>query len=257
MQRASTSYLAVLHRRATIMAPDPVHGSREHLEGQPIRVLLISDLLLLRPGIRHLLDSAGIRLVGEAGTRGEALSLAAAEHPDVIVVYLDSRTEAFECIEALVATAPESRIIALSDRRNAGDHHVLVELGALGLVFKHERPEVLIKAIRKVSAGEVWLDRTNTAEVLSRVARRRHSEDLEAAKISTLTRREHEIIALVGEGLKSAVIAQRLFISEATVRNHLTSILGKLGLSNRFELAVYAFRQGMVRYPATEGPRQD
>ena len=96
-------------------------------------------------------------------------------------------------------------------------------------------------------AGEIWLDRANTAEVLVRVARRRRTEDLEGAKIATLTRREHEIIALVGEGLKNRLIAVRLFISEATVRNHLTSILDKLGLSDRFELAVYAYRVGLVR----------
>jgi DNA-binding NarL/FixJ family response regulator len=119
-------------------------------------------------------------------------------------------------------------------------------------VLKNEGPEVLIKAIRKVFAGEVWLDRTNSAAVLVRIARRQHTEDIDAAKIATLTRREHEIITLVGEGLKNGAIAQRLFVSEATVRNHLTSILDKLSLSDRFELADYAFRQGLVRYPDTQ-----
>ena len=90
---------------------------------------------------------------------------------------------------------------------------------------------MLIKAIGKVHEGEVWLDRTITAAVLARMTRRRHDGDVEAVKIATLTRREHEIIALVGEGLKNAAIAERLFVSEATVRNHLTSILDKLGLS--------------------------
>ena len=121
---------------------------------------------------------------------------------------------------------------------------MLIELGATGLVLKNERPEVLMKAIRKVHGGEVWLDRTITARVLARIARRRHTQDAEAEKIASLTRREHEIIALVGEGLKNGAIADRLFVSEATVRNHLTSILSKLGLSDRFELAVYAFRHG-------------
>jgi DNA-binding NarL/FixJ family response regulator len=219
---------------------------------RPIRVLLISDLLLMRAGLHHVLDASGIVLVGEAGTYGEAVSLAARERPDIILVDLDLRSDAFQCVEAIVAAAPGSRVIALSDRTRAADHHVLVELGATGLVLKNERPEVLIKAITKVYAGEVWLDRTNTAGVLARIARRRHTEDVEAAKIATLTRREHEIITLVGEGLKNGAIAQRLFISEATVRNHLTSILDKLGVSDRFELAVYAFRQGLVRYPDTQ-----
>jgi two-component system, NarL family, nitrate/nitrite response regulator NarL len=222
---------------------------------RPIRVLFISDLLLMRAGLHHVLEAAGLLLVGEAGTCDEAVCLAARERPDIILVDLDLRSDTFQCVEEIVSATPGSRVIALSDRTRAADHHVLVELGATGLVLKNEGPEVLIKAIRKVFAGEVWLDRTNTAAVLVRIARRRHTEDIEAAKIATLTRREHEILALVGEGLKNGAIAQRLFVSEATVRNHLTSILDKLSLSNRFELAVYAFRQGLVRYPDRQACR--
>ncbi len=217
-----------------------------------IRVLVISDLLLMRAGLHHVLDASGIVWVGEASTCDEAISLAAREHPDIILVDLDLRSDAMHCVEEIVSAAPGSRVIALSDRTHADDHRVLMELGATGLVLKNERPEVLIKAIWKVHAGEVWLDRANTAAVLARMARRRHSEDIEAVKIASLTRREHEIITLVGEGLKNAAIAQRLFVSEATVRNHLTSILDKLGLSDRFELAVYAFRHGLVRYPGSD-----
>ena len=94
-----------------------------------------------------------------------------------------------------------------------------------------------------------WIERLRH-ECSRRIARRRHIQDAEAEKIASLTRREHEIIALVGEGLKNGAIADRLFVSEATVRNHLTSILSKLGLSDRFELAVYAFRHGLVHYPS-------
>ena len=218
---------------------------------KPIRVLLVSDLLLGRAGLQHVLKNApGVDLVGEAGTSEEAIELAGRERPDIILIDLDLRADAFQCMEKIVAAAPDSRVIALSDRTHAADHHVLIELGATGLVLKNERPEVLIKAIRKVHGGEVWLDRTITARVLARIARRRHTQDAEAEKIASLTRREHEIIALVGEGLKNGAIADRLFVSEATVRNHLTSILSKLGLSDRFELAVYAFRHGLVHYPS-------
>jgi two-component system, NarL family, nitrate/nitrite response regulator NarL len=221
---------------------------------QPVRVLLVSDLLLERAGLHHILEASGVVLVGEAGTCEEAVRAAATQHPDVVLVDLDLRSDAFQCIEELLSAASPCRVIALSDRTRAADHLVLVERGATGLVLKSEPPEVLIKAIRKVHAGEVWLDRTNTAEVISRMVRHRRTEDVEGAKMATLTRREHEIIALVGEGLKNAKIAQRLFVSEATVRNHLTSILSKLGLSDRFELAVYAFRQGLVRVTGRTKP---
>jgi two-component system, NarL family, nitrate/nitrite response regulator NarL len=213
-----------------------------------IRVLLISDLLLVRAGLCHILEASGITLAGEATTCEEALALVEQERPDIILIDIDSRADTFTCVEDLVA-AQGGRILVVSDRAHAADHPTLVELGAIGLVLKHERPEVLIKAIEKVHAGEVWIDRVSTADALTRIARRRQSEDVDAAKIATLTKREREIIGLVGEGLKNAAIAQRLFISEATARNHLTSILDKLDLTDRFELAVYAFKHGLVQYP--------
>jgi two-component system, NarL family, nitrate/nitrite response regulator NarL len=228
---------------AAVASDDLVHNDRR------IRILFISDLLLMRAALCRLLDASEITLVGEVASCEEALTLTGREHPDIILVDLDSRSDALACVRDLSAAAEGSRIIVLTDRARAADHPALIELGAAGVVRKHDRPEVLIKAIRKVHAGEIWLDRTNTAQVLVRVARRRRTEDLEGAKIARLTRREHEIIALVGEGLKNRLIAGRLFISEATVRNHLTSILDKLGLSDRFELAVYAYRVGLVRSP--------
>ena len=216
---------------------------------QLISVLFISDLLLMRAALCRLLEGSEIGLVGEVASCEEALSFTAAEHPHIVLVDLDSRADALACVRDLASSAEGSRIIVLTDRARTADIPTLMELGAAGVVLKHERPEVLIKAIRKVHAGEIWLDRVNTAQVLVRAARRRRSENLEAAKIAALTRREHEIIALVGEGLKNRLIAGRLFISEATVRNHLTSILDKLGVSDRFELAVYAYRVGLVHYP--------
>lgn len=245
-------------KRASLVVPAD-NGPRGHA-GMPastttpescIRVLLISDLLMDSAGLHRVLDEAsGITLVGEAGTSDEAAVLAARDRPDIILIDLDLRSDAFDCVSKIMANAPDSRVIALSDRSRAADHHVLIELGATGLVLKNERPEILVKAIRKVHSGEVWLDRRITARVLARIAQRRHAHDAEADKIASLTPREHGIIVLVGEGLKNGAIAERLFVSDATVRNHLTSILSKLGLSDRFELAVYAFRHGLVHYPS-------
>jgi two-component system, NarL family, nitrate/nitrite response regulator NarL len=227
-------------------APRPTSVPPESPQDYYISVLLISDVLLVRAGVRHVLEADGIPVVHEAATCEEAL--AKDERPDIILLDLDSRTETFVCVQDLVSEAESSRVIVLSDRHRAADQAMLIEVGAMGTVLKSEPPEMLIKAIRKVHAGEVWLDRTNTAQVLSRIARRRRSMDIEARKIASLTKREHEIIALIGEGLKNAAIGERLFISESTVRNHLTSILDKLGVSDRFELAVYAFKHGLVRY---------
>jgi DNA-binding NarL/FixJ family response regulator len=122
----------------------------------------------------------------------------------------------------------------------------------MGLVLKDKAAEVLIKAIETVHSGEVWLDGSLTASVISEISSvdKSRRPDPEAEKIRSLTGREREIVGLVCEGLKNKHIADRLFISEATVRNHLTSILSKLGLSDRFELALYAYRHHLARPPS-------
>src|SRR5207247_2084469 len=104
----------------------------------------------------------------------------------------------------------------------------------------------LVKAIEKVYDGEVWLDRSMIASVLNTRARGDMSpeQSLYATQIATLTEREREVIQLIGEGLRNKEIAERLVISEATVRNHLTSIFAKIGVNDRFELVVFAYRYG-------------
>jgi two-component system nitrate/nitrite response regulator NarL len=182
-----------------------------------IRVLLISDFLLVRAALRRVLEGDAIAVVAESTTCEEALLVAKDQRPDVILVDLDSRAETFACVRDLVAEGVRGRVIALSDRSREADHALLVEFGAMGTVLKSEPPQVLLKAIRKVHAGEVWLDRAHTAQVLSRISRRRRVLDIEARKIAALTKREHD----------------------------------KLGLADRFELAVYAFKHGLVRYSRT------
>jgi two-component system, NarL family, nitrate/nitrite response regulator NarL len=235
------------HRSGAIPQPSQNNG---------IRLLLISDFLVVRAGLRHLLEANEITVVGEVSTCEDALPVAKDQRPEVILVDLDSSAETFACVQEFGSGAVRSRVIALSDRSHSAEYALLVELGAMGMVLKSEPPEVLVKAIRKVHAGEVWLDRANTALVLGRISQRQRGIDLEAQKIAALTKREHEIIALVGDGLRNAAIGERLFISESTVRNHLTSILDKLGVADRFELAVYAFKHGLVRYKEAERHHQ-
>ena len=220
----------------------------EDAQPRPIRLLLISELLMMRQALRYLLGSRGIESVEEAATCEEALEVAARQEPDIFLIDMDCQADPFTCLTQLTEIN-HGRIVALCDRRGVSDHAALVEHGVAGIVLKSDTADVLIKAITKVYAGEVWLDRTSMARVLARFSRRKHIENTEAQKIARLTAREREIISLLGEGLKNATIAERLFISEATVRNHLTSVLDKLGLSGRFELAVYAFRHHLVECP--------
>jgi|SRR6185295_349290 len=220
---------------------------------EPIRILLIDDHVIVRAGLRMLIENHdGLVVVGEAGTRVDGLALAEREQPDVVLLDLDMGAESgLDFMPQLLEAAPNARVVVLTGLRDGDAHRRAVHLGALGLVFKDKAAEVLIKAIEKVHSGEVWLDRSLTATVLSEMSHAddRRKADPEMEKISFLTEREREVVGLVCEGLKNKQIGDRLFISESTVRNHLTSILSKLDLSDRFELALFAYRHHLAKPP--------
>ena len=219
-----------------------------------VRVLIVDDHGIMRAGLRMLLESQpGITVVGEASTCADALALATSTQPDVIVLDLDLGGEnAVESIPMLLRTAPDTRILILTGVRDPEVHRQAIRHGALGLVFKEKAVETLLQAITKVRAGEVWLEPTMIARVLGDLTRPHSSPQPspEAAKIASLTEREREVITLVGEGLRNKHIAARLYISEATVRHHLTAIFTKVGVSDRFELAIYAYQHGLAKPPA-------
>jgi two-component system, NarL family, nitrate/nitrite response regulator NarL len=221
---------------------------------QSVRVLIVDDHGIMRAGLRMLLESqSGIMVVGEASSCADALALATCTQPDVIVLDLDLGGEnAVESIPTLLRTAPETRILVLTGLRDPEVHRQAIRHGALGLVFKEKAVETLLQAITKVRAVEVWLEPTMIAQVLGDLTRPQLSPQTssEATKIARLTEREREVITLVGEGLRNKHIAARLYISEATVRHHLTAIFAKLDISDRFELAIYAYQHGLAKPPA-------
>lgn len=217
-----------------------------------ISVVLIDDHPIVRSGLRVLINNQpGMRVVGEAGDRANALAVAERERPDIILLDLDlGDVNGLDLLPELLAVAAEVRVIILTGTVDSQAHARALHLGAMGVVLKEHGLEALIKAIRKVYEGEMWLDRSMIADVFGQrlhaaAAAKRH--DPEAAKIATLTKREREVVALAGEGLKNKQIADRLFISEGTVRNHLTSIFGKLEVTDRFELIMYAYRHGLAK----------
>jgi len=220
----------------------------------PIRVLIVDDHAVVRAGLRMLIeDRPEMTVAGEAGRRAEAVAAASQAQPDIILLDLDLAGDSgLALLPELLNFARKARVIILTGVLDPEAHHKAIALGAMGLVLKEQAAEVLVKAIQKVHAGEIWLDRTQTASVLTSMTRpgQARNDDPEGAKVATLTEREREIITLVAQGLKRKQIAEKLFISEPTVRNHLTSILDKLELSDRFELAFYAYRHGLAKPPA-------
>ena len=209
-----------------------------------VRIIVLATYPVVRAGLRSLLEKQeGLQVIAESGSAADAIAIAQREEADVVLLDPDTDEVSLHAVAA-VAEGCRCRILVFSAATAPGVYARAIELGAAGVVSKDQTPELLARAVRKVHAGELWLDRAKTASVLSQVTRRR--QDPEVLKIESLTRRERELIALLGEGLKNSAVAERLFISEATVRNHLTSILSKLGLANRFELAIFAFRHHLI-----------
>jgi DNA-binding NarL/FixJ family response regulator len=218
-----------------------------------IRILMIDDHALLRTGLRMIIESrTGMIVVGEAENRRESLAAIAHEIPDIILLDLDLGDEnGLDLLPDLLAAVPDARIILLTGLRDIEVQRRAILLGEMGLVSKQKAADTVIRAIEKVYAGEVWLDRTMIASILNdRVSTSVAPEqNAEAQRIAKLTEREREVIQLIGEGIKNRQIAARLYISEATVRHHLTSVFAKLGVTDRFELVIYAFQYGLAKLP--------
>jgi two-component system nitrate/nitrite response regulator NarL len=249
---------------------------------QTIRLLLVDDQVIVREGLRLLLENqAGLTVTGEAANCQDAVALAAREQPDIILLDLDlGGTHGLDCLPELLAVAPHARVLILTGVYDLDIHHTAVGRGAVGIVRKMEAADVLVKAIRKVFAGEVWLDGALMARVLNDLWRVQSGRPVEfasapqlrmsqpqrevvelwshqieqptpdeAARIAQLTEREREVIGLIGEGLRNQQIADRLSISVITVRHHLSSVFSKLDVGDRFELAIYAYRHGLAKLP--------
>lgn len=216
-----------------------------------LRILLVDNHLVMRAGLRLLIENQpGMKVVGLACNRQEALNLAACESPDVILLDLELGTESgLTFLPELRAAARNARVLVLTGLKDSEAHRQAVKLGAVGVVMKDQEPEVLLKAIEKVHAGEVWLDRTTTGNLFHEMTQNSGELDRERSKVASLTEREFQVIKLIAEGLKNKEIAKRLFISETTVTHHLSSIFSKLDVSDRLELVIYAFAQKLASMP--------
>ena len=221
---------------------------RQGLGDRSIRVVLLAEGRITRAGLRLFIDKEpGLKVVGEGAPLDDPGIVLDAQ-PEVVLLDIDRSSYHF-VPNLITRLARKTRVIVLS---NASDTEIVSSIfwsGAKGLVRKDQAPKVLFKAIRKVEAGEVWLDRATTAQLLGDLSRGVGPSAGEAAKIGQLTLRERQLITVVGQGFANGQTAERLHISEATVRNHLTSIFRKLTLHSRFELVMYALRQGLIKAP--------
>ncbi len=226
----------------------------------PIGILIVDDHAVVRAAMRLLLEKeAGMVVVGEADKKADALEIASREQPEIILLDLCLREESgLDLIPELLGVAGDSRIIVLTGVLDQDEHRRAVRLGAMGVVSKEAPPNLLIKAIERVHAGELWLNRYMTAALVSELRRpvKRPRPSAQAEMIERLTTRELEIVSLVGEGKKNKQIADSLCISDATVRHHVSSILSKLEVSDRLELLIFAYRNNLVKIDSQQPVRE-
>ncbi len=215
-----------------------------------IRVVVADDEALVRLGLRVLLETEDdLALVGEAGDGRATVELVRRTRPDVVL--LDVRMPGTDGLQALraIAATPELagiRVIVLTTFEL--DEYVFEALrdGASGFLIKNTEPAELLHAVRVVAAGESLLSPTVTRRVIGEFVARRTRRPAPHPGLRTLTQREREVMALVAEGLSNEEIAERLVVSPATVRTHVSRAMGKLGARDRAQLVVVAFQSGLA-----------
>jgi two-component system nitrate/nitrite response regulator NarL len=219
----------------------------------PLRIILLDAQALFRAGLRCILEKeAGLEVVGEASSVSAGIDIITSQKPDIILFEMNLMyLPELEIVPSLVRASGNARLILVTGTTDQAMLQKAVEDGVVGVIFKTQGPEILIKAIEKVHAGEVWLERSLIATVLGRLSRNQTSgkDDQETNDMNSLSEREKEVVKLIGLGYKNKRISSELCISETTVRHHLTSIYDKLGVSDRLELLVYAHRYGLVSTP--------
>jgi len=210
-----------------------------------IRVLVAEDHPIVREGLRTLIASEpGMALVGEAADGIEAVAKARALRPDVILMDLMMpRMSGLEAIGEIKAGQPEVSILVLTSFAEEDKIFPAIRAGALGYLLKDSSPEQLLRAIRDVHRGEPSLHPTIALKMIRELD---HPASQERSA-SPLTDREIQVLKLVAQGLTNQEIADRLVISEWTVRTHVRNILGKLHLANRTQAALFALREGLAR----------
>ncbi len=229
-----------------------------------IRIVLADDHPIVRDGLKKMLMlESDLEVVGEANDGREALEQIQMHEPDILLLDLRMpNLDGLGALQTLQHINRKTKVIILTASEDKNEFVQAMKLGCCGIVLKQTAPELIVKSIRKVYAGEIWLDSHTTAAVMRQFATAggesyssssspNSSSSLASAhqgkvrERSPLSAREREIVGLVAQGYKNKEMAEKMFISEQTVKNHLHNIFDKLGVSDRLELALYAIHKGL------------
>jgi DNA-binding NarL/FixJ family response regulator len=211
-----------------------------------IKIALADDHTIFRDGLRRLLQlEPDFDIVAEAEDGSEVPDILKDQSPDILLLDLKMPgLDGLSVLQRLQAQKHKTKIIVLTASDDEGEYVQAMKYGTCGIVLKQTATDLLIKSIRKVYEGEIWLDAKTTAAVMRQFASPSDPGPRERDK-PRLSNREREIVALVAQGFKNKEIAERMFISEQTVKNHLHNIFDKLGVSDRLELALYAIHRNI------------
>ena len=216
----------------------------DDLSNHVIRIVILDNHILFRAGLRYIIeDQPDLKVVGQAGNPNEALTLIALTQPDIILLEYDPEIGfGFDVFPEINKAWPQARMMLVTGSKDRQTYLQAVKNGILGIVSKAQSPEVLLKAIRKVHLGEVWIEHSLIANIVTNSFQGQSDPVVDSVSevINQLSEREREIIQFIGRGLKNKQIASQLCIAETTVRHHLTRIYSKLGVSDRLELLVFA-----------------
>ncbi|HKP17161.1 MAG TPA: response regulator transcription factor [Gaiellaceae bacterium] len=204
-----------------------------------IRVLIADDHAVVRSGVEHALAGhADVELAGTAASGPEAVTLAREQEPEVVLMDLEMPgMDGIEATRQIVAERAETRVVVLTAFSDRPRVLRALDAGACGYLLKDAEPEDLVAAVRAAAAGEAPLAPKAAASVLVERRERRPADDL--------TEREREVLGLIAEGLPNKLIANRLRISERTVKAHVSAVLRRLGVDDRTQAAVWANRHGL------------
>lgn len=219
-----------------------------------IRIVVADDHPIFRDGLCKLLAlEDDFEVVAQAQDGRQVLDVLQQHEPDILLLDLKMPgLDGLATLQRLQASKNRTRVIVLTASDDKNEFVQAMKLGTSGIVLKQTATELLIKSIRKVHAGEIWLDSHTTAAVIRQfvandeppVAQQPTASSRERER-SPLSQREREIVALVAQGFKNKEMAEKMFISEQTVKNHLHNIFDKLGVSDRLELALYAIHNNL------------
>jgi DNA-binding NarL/FixJ family response regulator len=213
---------------------------------EKIRIAIADDHTIFRDGLRRLLTlEQDFEIVAEAQDGTEVMDILRDKEPDILLLDLKMPgLDGLSLLQRIQTQKIKTKIIVLTASDDEGEYVQAMRYGTSGIVLKQTATELLLKSIRKVYGGEIWLDSKTTAAVMRQFASPSDPGPRER-DTPRLSNREREIVALVAQGFKNKEIAERMFISEQTVKNHLHNIFDKLGVSDRLELALYAIHRNI------------